>query len=82
MAERGTNIGPATFMQTIIADLEAPRLHLTFTSSFIEFKKRTQLYDKHFDERNKNSGAPIYPASLKASIDDSVFGGFLAAGWI
>ncbi|CDF33359.1 unnamed protein product [Chondrus crispus] len=71
-----------TVRQTIITNLEAPRLEGVATKYFTAFLKKRDLYEKQLAEKNREPGVHITPTSYRASIDDSYLRIFLTAKWI
>eukprot|EP00737_Agarophyton_chilense_P000949 gb/GEZJ01001057.1/.p1 GENE.gb/GEZJ01001057.1/~~gb/GEZJ01001057.1/.p1 ORF type:complete len:583 (-),score=92.79 gb/GEZJ01001057.1/:1849-3597(-) len=71
-----------TVRQTIISNLEAPRLQGVATKHFTYFLKLRELYEKQISEKNRELGLTITPTSFKASIDDSLLKIFITAEWI
>ena len=73
----------ASYMkQTIVANLEAPRLCGVQNKDVVKFKKERKLYLKQITEKNQNCDVQIIPISLHATIDDSMLRTFIFAGWI
>lgn len=72
----------STICQTIITNIEAPKLTGASTQNFVEFKRKRELYEKQVQKRNKEPNNQVVPFSLRASIDDADLRIFIAAGWI
>ena len=71
-----------TVRQTIVTNLEAPRLRGVSTKDFVQFKKARDLYEKQVAEKNREPGVSITPTSYLASIEDAFLRTFVAAKWV
>lgn len=71
-----------TVKQTIVANIEAPRLRGVSTKHFTQFYRLRQLYEKQIEEKNKEPGTSVNAVSYRASIDDADLKIFVAAKWI
>jgi len=74
--------GESTVKQTIVTNLEAPRLKGVSTKDFNQFFRLREIYEKQIQERNREPGLNLNPTSYRASIDDSDLRIFLTAGWV
>lgn len=74
--------GTSTVKQTIVTNLEAPRLKGVSTKEFNQFFRLRELYEKQIAERNREPGLNLTATSYRASIDDSDLRIFLTAGWV
>lgn len=72
----------ATVKQTIVTNLEAPRLNGVSTKHFTKFLMERELYEKQVSEKNKEPGVDITPASYRASIIDEDLEIFVTARWV
>lgn len=82
MAEPGIPVVKDTVKQTIVSNLEAPRLRGVSTQHFTTFLKERELYEKQLEEKNKDPGFKVSPTSYRASIDDEDLKIFITANWI
>lgn len=71
-----------TVKQTILTNIEAPRLKGISTKDFIAFKRDRELYEKQVNEKNKDPNNKIPLTSVLASIDKRFLKTFIAAQWI
>lgn len=74
--------GPSTVRQTIVANLEAPKLKGISTKNFITFLRLREAYERDVDEKNKEPGVQLTPTSYKASVDRTQLKTFITAGWV
>ena len=81
-ATKSKKEGSATVRQTIVTNLEAPRLEGVSTKDFTTFLRRRELYEKQIHEKNNEPGVNVTPTSYKACIDDSHLKIFLTAKWV
>lgn len=68
--------------QTIITNVEAPRLRGVSVKHFIEFCKLQELPEKQILEKSIQTDSEITAPSIKASVEDADLETFIAAGWI
>lgn len=71
-----------TVRQTIVTNLEAPRLQGVATKHFTQFKRKRELYEKQLAEKNREPGSNFPVTSYRASIDDAYLRIFITAHWI
>lgn len=74
--------GGSSVRQTIVTNLEAPRLQGISTKHFTNFQKKRDLYKKKVAEKNRDPEISIIPTSFRASLNDSYLRIFLTAHWI
>ena len=68
--------------QTIVTNLEAPRLQGVALKDFVKFKKARELYEQQVEEKNRDPGTQIAATSYKASIDKALLRIMIAAEWV
>ena len=71
-----------TIRQTIVTNLEAPRLTGVSTKEFVKFKKARELYEQQVEEKNREPGVSIVATSYKASIESALLRIMIAAEWV
>lgn len=81
-SDKASSSTAGTVRQTIVTNLEAPRLQGVATKHFTAFLKKRELYEKQVEEKNREPGVKITATSYRASIDDSYLRIFLTAEWI
>lgn len=68
--------------QTIVANLDAPRLEGISTTHFVSFQRARQVYEQKVDEKNKEPGTSITKISYKSSIERKYLTMMITAQWI
>lgn len=68
--------------QTIVTNLEAPRLNGISVIHFNKFLRLRKLYEKKVEEKNREPGVAVTATSYKASIDSKYLEMMVAAKWI
>ena len=71
-----------TIRQTIVTNLEAPRLTGVSKKEFVKFKKAREHYEQQVDEKNREPGVSIVATSYKASIESALLRIMIAAEWV
>ena len=74
--------GVTSVHQTIVSNLDAPRLNRITTPDIVEFYRLRQVYVNRIAEKNAEPGVNVAAASLKSTISPDVLHIFVLAGWV
>ena len=84
MADKNASntIASNTVKQTIVANIEAPRLKGVATADFVEFMRERKIYELAIQEKNKDPSTSITPISYKASVERNHLRVFISHKWL
>ena len=71
-----------TVRQTIVETIEAPRLKDIGTESFVEFKRRREIYERQIAEKNTEHGVNVPLTSYRSTITEPVLEMMVMAKWV
>lgn len=73
---------PSTVRESVITCIEAPRLKGISIKGFIEFKRKSDTYERQIEKKSRQIKEALIPTSLNAFIEDEDHQIFILAGWL